>query len=439
MVKGRTLRILIHKELLDLFRDRKTIVTTILLPVVTLPLLGFIVGVIYSQQPVTVAIVDLDKCSYTDPLTNITVSSNWLIGNITSRLERSGFKVENAESIDALKNPVYDVIVLVNEGFAKNASSLNQSAKVVVYRRAVFQSAQIAEVVVNDAIKVFSDGLSVLKIRALSRLANVTVSEQAVKNPISSRTEIVTLAGEKAPEELEFKGVMARLLIMALSFVVVPASSYVIDGIIGERERKTIEFLLVSPAPLNAIIYSKMIVATLLGFIVAVIDAVAVISYFAVAAAVLVGNIWFFMDPALLAIHSITAFFTILVSISISLPFITRTKGIRSASNVASIVQSIGTIMFLTGFFVDYSRLPMAIQYPLYMIPFIHSVLAIQLFLLNEYIRTVIHLALLGLLSIILLIVTTKTIDSEKILLAPEKHAATSEPHQHTSKKAQIR
>lgn len=427
MVRGRILRTLIHKELLDLFRDRKTIVTTLLLPVVTLPLLGLIVGLIYSQQPVTVAIVDLDKHTYTDPLTNITVSSSWLLGNVTSRLERNGFKVENAESVDALKNPIYDVIVLVKEGFAKNATSLNQSAKVVVYRRAVFQSAQIAEVVVNDAIRVFSDELSTLKIRALSRLANVAASEQAIKNPVSSRTEIVTLAGEKAPEELEFKGVMARLLIMALSFVVVPASSYVIDGIIGERERKTIEFLLVSPAPLNTIIYSKMVVATLLGLVVAVIDAVAVISYFAVAAAVLVGNIWFFMDPALLLIHSVTAFFTILVSISISLPFITRTRGIRSASNVASIVTSIGTIMFLTGFFVDYARLPIEIQYPLYTIPFIHSVLSIQLFLLGDYVRTIMHLALLGLLSIALLVVTTKTIDSEKILLAPERRVASSE------------
>jgi len=417
---GSIMKALIHKELIDLLRDRKTIITTILLPVITFPLLGFIVGIIYSQQPVRVAIVDADKSIYTDPLTNITVSSEWLVNNITSRLEKMKFEVEKVNSIEAIKNPIYDVVVLIPENFSINASSLNKSARVIIYRRAVFQSAQIAEAAVNDIIRSYSDRLSNLKIKALSRLANVTVSEQAIKNPISGKTEVVTLTGEAAPSELEFKGVMTRLLIMVLSFVVVPASSFVIDGIIGERERKTIEFLLVSPASLNSIIYSKMIVATLLGLIVAVVDAFSVMIYFVVAATVIDGNVWLFIDIALLAIHSITAFFTILASVSIALPFITRTRGIRSASNIASIVTSIGTIIFLSSFFIDYSRLPITIQYPLYLIPFVHSVLAIQLFLLGEYVKTTMHLALLGISSIILLIITTKTVDSEKILVAPE-------------------
>uniref|UniRef100_A0A7C4D815 ABC transporter permease n=1 Tax=Staphylothermus marinus TaxID=2280 RepID=A0A7C4D815_STAMA len=417
---GSIMKALIHKELIDLLRDRKTIITTILLPVITFPLLGFIVGIIYSQQPVRVAIVDADKSIYTDPLTNITVSSEWLVNNITSRLEKMKFEVEKVNSIEAIKNPIYDVVVLIPENFSINASSLNKSARVIIYRRAVFQSAQIAEAAVNDIIRSYSDRLSNLKIKALSRLANVTVSEQAIKNPISGKTEVVTLTGEAAPSELESKGVITRLLIMVLSFVVVPASSFVIDGIIGERERKTIEFLLVSPASLNSIIYSKMIVATLLGLIVAVVDAFSVMIYFVVAATVIVGNVWLFIDIALLAIHSITAFFTILASVSIALPFITRTRGIRSASNIASIVTSIGTIIFLSSFFIDYSRLPITIQYPLYLIPFVHSVLAIQLFLLGEYVKTTMHLALLGISSIILLIITTKTVDSEKILVAPE-------------------
>ncbi|MEM4758832.1 MAG: ABC transporter permease, partial [Desulfurococcaceae archaeon] len=139
---GSIMKALIHKELIDLLRDRKTIITTILLPVITFPLLGFIVGIIYSQQPVRVAIVDADKSIYTDPLTNITVSSEWLVNNITSRLEKMKFEVEKVNSIEAIKNPIYDVVVLIPENFSINASSLNKSARVIIYRRAVFQSAQ---------------------------------------------------------------------------------------------------------------------------------------------------------------------------------------------------------------------------------------------------------------------------------------------------------
>lgn len=412
----RMLKVLIHRELLDLSRDRKTIVTVIILPIALFPTMGIVIGVMYMQQPVCIAVLDLDGETYTDVLSNITVSSRWLVENITT-LEKYGYSVTLVNDEDALRNPTFDVVVVINRGFSRNASSFDKVALVKVYRRAFFQSAIQAEFYVNNVVYFFSSRLSEAKISRLADMTNVTLNPTALKNPVLTRTEVVTLAGEVAQKELELKSMMARLLIIALSMVVTPASSYIIDGLIGERERKTIEFLLVAPVSVGYVIYSKMVVASLLGLVVAVLDAIGILLYFTMVAYVLGGSWLLLLDLNLLAAHSVTAFFTILVTITVSLPFITRTRGIRSASNIAGIVTSMATIIFLSGFFVDYYRLPPAIQYPLYLIPFIHSVLAIQTYILNQCLRTIIHLTVLASLSLILLFVTIKTIDSEKILM----------------------
>lgn len=410
------MKTLLHRELLDLSRDRRTIVTVIVLPIVMLPAMGLIIGVMYTQQPVYICVLDLDNETYTDSLSNVTVSSKWLVGNITS-LEKYGFNVVLTNDEEALKNPLFDVVVVVDKGFSRNASSFDKVAVVKVYRRAYFQSAIQAEALVNNVIYVFSSRLSEVKINRLANLVNVSLNPVALKNPVLSRTEVVTLTGEVAEKEFELRNIVARLLVIALSMVVTPASSYIIDGLIGERERKTIEFLLVTPVPLSYIVYSKMIVAALLGLIVAVLDAIGILLYFAMIAYVLGGSWQLLLDLKLLIVHSVTAFFTILVTITVTLPFITRTRGIRSASNIAGLVTSISTIIFLSGFFVDYYRLPPSIQYPLFLVPFIHSVLAIQTYILEQYLRTVIHIAVLAILSFTLLLLSLKTIDSEKILI----------------------
>ncbi len=413
------LKTLIWKELLDLSRDKKTIFTSILLPLVMLPLIGLLSLALVSEQPVRVAVIDLDNNTYTDPYLNITFSSKWVLNNITYYLKKYGYIVNISHSTDILYDPSIDLVVVIPKGFSKNATSLDNVARVIIYKKAGVQAATRAESTISSVLNYLSYRLSNEKISSIARLLNVTIIPDAIRNPVQSKTEIVTIHGTPAQPEIEMKNMFARILVLGLSFVIAPAASFVIDGIIGERERKTIEMLLASPAPVTSIIYSKMIAATVLGLITAIADAMGLVAYmflFSLATGIPFGLV---IDPMILLVHSITAFFTILSTITISLPFITRTRGIRTASNIASIVTTIGIVFFFTGFMIDYIRLPPSILYPLYLVPFTHSILVIQSYIVGYYLRAILHGLVLAISSVILLFLTAKTISTERLLVAP--------------------
>ncbi|RLG91617.1 MAG: ABC transporter permease [Thermoprotei archaeon] len=413
------LKTLIWKELLDLSRDKKTIFTSILLPLVMLPLIGLLSLALVSEQPVRIAVIDLDNNTYTDPYLNITFSSKWVLNNITYYLKKYGYIVNISHSTDILYDPSIDLVVVIPKGFSKNATSLDNVARVIIYKKAGVQAATRAESTISSVLNYLSYRLSNEKISSIARLLNVTIIPDAIRNPVQSKTEIVTIHGTPAQPEIEMKNMFARILVLGLSFVIAPAASFVIDGIIGERERKTIEMLLASPAPVTSIIYSKMIAATVLGLITAIADAMGLVAYmflFSLATGIPFGLV---IDPMILLVHSITAFFTILSTITISLPFITRTRGIRTASNIASIVTTIGIVFFFTGFMIDYIRLPPSILYPLYLVPFTHSILVIQSYIVGYYLRAILHGLVLAISSVILLFLTAKTISTERLLVAP--------------------
>ena len=416
---GRSFKILLWKELVDLSRDKKTIATSILLPLIIFPMLGLLSLALLVQQEVTIAVVDQDQSTYTNSILNITVSSKDLVDLLVRVLHDSGYNVFIANSTDVLEDPNVDLVVLIPRGFTENASSTLSKARVTVYKRAAVQASSRAEGLVYAIVDSFGQRISIMKINALARLAGVNVTAEAILNPVGTRTILVNIQGQQVGVEAELKSTLARILVLALSAVITPAASFMIDGIIGERERKTIEMLISLPLPVSRIIYAKLVAATMLGLLTAIADALGFLAYMVLTVSALGGQLGIILDYNLLLLHSIVAFFTILVTISIALPFITRTRGIRSASNIASIIAIIGTLIFFTGFIVDYTRLPVDIKTLFYLIPYTHSVLAIQYYVMGYPIESITHIGVLIILSTILLVVSTKLINTEKLLIAP--------------------
>ncbi len=418
MVNTSEFKTLLWKELLDLYRDKKTIFTSIILPLISLPLIGLTGLALVEQQAVNIAVVDLDNSTYTNDLLNLTISSKWVVGNLTNNLRKYGYNVSVYSSKDILEKPYIDLVVIIPVNFSRNASSLNTAARITVLRKAGVQAAIRAESIIYNIIDYFSKNISDLKIRALSRLINETIKPEALRNPVSAYTRVVGIYGQAVSPEVEFRNFFARILVLGFSFVVTPAASFVIDGIIGERERKTIELLLATPLTPQLIIWAKLVAATVLGLITALADIAGLLIYMASFSLMLGVSFAVIVDPLLIIIHAVTAFFTILVTISIALPFITRTKGIRSASNIVGIVTIVSLIFFFTGFYIDYIKLPENIIIPLYFIPYTHSILVIQSYIIGYTLRAFIHIMVLAFTSLIILYIASKMINTEKLLLA---------------------
>ena len=418
-MRGYNFKVLLWKELLDLSRDYKTLATSLLLPLIFFPLLGFLSLALVTQQPVNIAIVDMDREELHNKLLNLTFSSRDLVNRLINGLEGYGFNVYEAIDSDVVYNSSVDLVIIIPKGFTFNLSSLNSTAHIEIYRRANVQASARAEAIARAIINEYSNVVSKEKVEAIIKVTRLNATSTAILYPISTKLQLVTVGGREVGMEEELKGLFARVLVLALSVVITPATSFIIDGIIGERERKTIEMILSLPLPVSLIIYSKLVAATMLGLLTAIADALGFVAYIVLTTNALGGNVSLPIDPILLLLHSVVAFFTILVTISIALPFITRTRGIRSASNIASGIAIIGTIVFFTGFIVDYSRLPTTIKSILYIIPYTHSILSIQYYVVGYTFQAMLHLLVLVILSLVLLAFSTKILNTEKMLLAP--------------------
>ncbi|MCI4462295.1 MAG: ABC transporter permease [Thermogladius sp.] len=420
-MKFSTVRVIVWKELLDLWRDKKTLAVAVLLPVVSMPLIGLAVLLLSTQQPVLVAIVDEDNTSYTNQVLGITVSSRWVVGNLTEALTRSGCRVDQYNNSPGNMTS-YDIVVVIQKGFSENATSLVSQARVEIIRKANVQPAVNAENTIMSVLSQFSSNISRVKVESLAGIAGLkpgsfdanSVLQPVVVGPLI----LVAPSGAPATPIEEIRPYIAKILILGFIFVVSPASMYVVDSIVGERERKTIELLLATPASVADIISGKLIVASVLGVISSLSDVASLMIYMYLIALSLGGYFWLVVDLKLILLHAVTAFFTILTTIAIATPFITRTQGIRSAGNIATLVNMIGVTLFFTGFMVDYPKLEPGVLYPLMLIPYTHSILVIQDYVYGMALNSIMHLAVLIVASLILLYIGVRGISPEKILLA---------------------
>jgi len=368
------------------------------------------------QRPLVISIVNLDVDTGNGNIAQTFVSL------LHRELKKAGYVVVEGSDVEtALRDPGVDLVVVIPRGFTINATSLDKVAYIDVFKRTGISGEQvnIAENTVKSIVSAFSTMISASKIAYLANLANVTVTVDAIRDPVRVRPPVYVGAyGEPAKVEDVWKSFIARILILSFSFIVTPASSYIIDGVIGERERKTMEMLLASPLGLVEFLLAKIIAASLVGLLAALADLLGLYLYTATLASLIGSFILRVIDPELIALHAIVSFLTILATISISLPFISRTKGIKSASSVASLISTLGLALFIAGWVVDFYKLPPTIQRALFIIPYTHSVLAIQAYVYRDYLVVTCSTLVLLALSITLVYLSTRVLDREKVLLA---------------------
>ena len=407
------IRALIWKETRELARDRKFLATIIASPILSLLAIAFFTTFLLQYQPIHVAVVSLDSGE----------AASWFTTWLSKLLRGVGLAVEEGLSYEhAIRDVRFDLIVVVPEGFSENLTSISRVAYIHIVKRAGAPEERLsrAEESVKWAVSVLSTEVSKARIRRLGELAGVgELDPEAIRNPVQVATPVyIVPTGEPAKPEDILRPFIARLLILSLSFIVTPASTYIVDGIVGERERKTMEMLLSTPAGLVDLVLSKLFTSSLIGLIASASDVAGLVLYFSVLILSLGWWFWGLFDLALIALHAISAFLSILVTVSISLPFIARVKGIKTASNIAGLFSIMALAFFVAGWVVDFYKLPPTIQAPLMVAPFTHSILVIQGYVYGDTLVVARSIAILIALSALFLYLSLKTLDREKVLLA---------------------
>ncbi|MEM2025006.1 MAG: ABC transporter permease subunit, partial [Desulfurococcaceae archaeon] len=258
----RNLRALLWKEAKEICRDKKLVLTTIFFPLISLSAIGMLTAILIQFQPVVISIVNEDRES--------NELSALILSKMTTHLANQGNFVLNQEDIAiALGNFSIDFIVVIPREFSANLTSFDRVAYIELIKRTGVPEERLnkAEQDIRGLIEALSGQISELKIEEIairSGLSNYSL--HAIRSPLQVKAPIyISPSGEQAKPEDIIRPFIAKLLILSLSFIVTPASSFIVDSIVGERERKTMEMLLVTPVSVWEIFASKVIAASIIG------------------------------------------------------------------------------------------------------------------------------------------------------------------------------
>ncbi|MCS7107446.1 MAG: ABC transporter permease subunit [Acidilobaceae archaeon] len=399
-MRSRAVKAVLWRELLDLSRDIRVVLATILLPLVSLPTIALMSVVLYSTQSVSV-IVELEEEAARD-----------FAERLRASVEEKGrlLGVELSASLGS-RSERADVYVTIPRGFSDNLSRLDGRAYVRVSRLVGSSAGDVAYNAVQLALSEESSRIVNERISRLSSLANVTVDPESFKNPLYVFTGYHAVTGAEVKEEVAAAALTARVLQLALLFVVYPAVVFMTDAVLGERERRTLEKLLSATRRREDLLLGKMIASALLGLLAAVADSAAVLIFF------LLAGIGLGVSAPLALFWLLSALALIALSSAVAAIISSRSETVRAAQVQSVAVLSLAMLVYFASFAVDFTKLPVQVLALLYLIPFTHASLAVQWASTGGLLQALLHLLLLYASSALFLFLSFREFRSERLLL----------------------
>lgn len=407
---------LIKKEFLELVRDYKSLAILAVLPLVMMPTLAIFNTYLQTLETGVIYIDNQDGSE--GYIGDLKIDSTYVVSYIVRELKQKDPSIVVVVG-EEVPDMAIDVILTIPDQFSYNLTSFSERATAKVMRAPQSPKADRIASQLYSALWALSENVSRLKIIELGKSARIDIDPQAVRDPVVIVvTSYIAPTGETISIEQAIKVMIARLLAFSLIFVATPSITYVVDSILGEKERKTIEILLTTPLSKKGLIAAKAFTSSIVGLFAAAIDVVAVLMFLIILSRgfELSGAI---VDPVLLLINGLVVYSTILATLSLSMPVIIRSGTMRTAQISSSVITILASAIFFSVLFVDILKLPQDIQAVLMLIPYTHSVLSIQKFAYGDIAGSFIHIALLISLSIVLLVLSSRILNEEKMLVKP--------------------
>lgn len=263
---GRMRRLMV-KELREILRDRRTIITLVLMPLLLYPLLGlafrqfFLSSVATTPLSYTLGVATRQDAEFLASY----LQSPSLVRERRARTAQSTapipFRfVEGTDLDDALKNGAIDVVVRVKE-LPQLPLSLDRELRVDIETRYVPQST------------ISSQALAELeKQLALCNQIFLGARLQAAQ-PRIRQTAIPVLVQPIALEVKKESVTLAALIPVILILMTITGAVYpAIDLTAGERERGTLEILMAAPIPRLGLLFGKYIAVLAVALLTAVVN-----------------------------------------------------------------------------------------------------------------------------------------------------------------------
>lgn len=242
----RAVRTIYHKEMLEMVRDRRTLLSMVLVPIIAMPLLFKVANFFLSSS---------DEQAEREAMT-IAVPESLTMPGLADALRTAGFQ------LDPAADPRASVTSKKAAAAVVEASPASPGGAPVV--RIYVDESRAASTKANDKLRLALDALKSEKVRQALAGSGVPAS---VLTPFTVARVDVAPKGKRGKSAL---GGMIGYIVILLMFsgCMYPA----LDMTAGEKERRTMEILVASPASRQEIVLGKILAASSAAFLTAVLN-----------------------------------------------------------------------------------------------------------------------------------------------------------------------
>ncbi|BBG25244.1 ABC transporter permease [Sulfuracidifex tepidarius] len=388
---------LLRKEWIDIKRDKKLLIGTLILPFFILPLIGVILYASVVSQPPVIELV------------NQSPSNSVYVDEIASYITSHGGQVINSSD----SNVTPDVILTFPAGFYKNMTSLGGKGE--VYMTIEISSNTKAQDLVDNALYNVLYNVSLSRISHLINASHLNVSPSNVREPLEVVYTYITPTHHVTTQARDQLVELARIIALVLFPSATPVIFFITDGITGEKERKTLESLLASPISPMEFIVSKLVVSMFLGLMSSLGDLIG-ISVFSLFASTIFGislSLSASFASLIVGIYVETVLLTAAISLILLLIFGGSTRNIQI---INFLVLSFGMIASFTALFINLAQVTFPLSL-IYMIPYEQLSASLLFYVFGLPGESIFYLSVTLIASIVLLFISSKLFNPERLLL----------------------
>lgn len=247
------------RDLLSVFKDKRTLISNIVMPLILIPLfaLGFPALIASTQMGEAERVQQVGIIGELPPALqqNLTTDKKTKDGEVYS----AAIELQKVtDPIQAIQNQDYAAVIKIPKALPTEAGKIGQIE--LYYKFNNLKSATGAPIKIKDAIESYNRQLLIDKIKLLG------LNEQALKSIVIKRIDA-------SPPEQQKGGLLVFLIpMMIMQMIVGGAQTIALDSTAGEKERGTLESLLVSPIRRSEVVAGKLLATTSMALFSAIIS-----------------------------------------------------------------------------------------------------------------------------------------------------------------------
>jgi ABC-2 type transport system permease protein len=413
---------IVVKEVKELVRDPKILLSMIIVPLIMFPLMGFAIqtsmeSVELGVEGISMAIMDFDEGPVAQDLKHFLTVLNITLVEIKD--------LNFTEATEYIQESNITGLIVVPSGFSANITS-GMKAELATYT--VFRGRGIAESTsfstLNAILRIFEESLVIQRVGTaipdqdpVIVLNPIDLSERSIFKGKSIDVHSSTLFELMMSQSVGMPVGMMMLLIFAMQIAATSVAS--------EKEEKTLETLLTLPINRFTILIGKMTGSIL----VAIVGAVAYLIGFSYYMGSFTGSfplntgvdlaaIGLAPTPASYLLLGASLFVSMLSALALAISLSVFAEDVRGAQALVGPLSVLLVVPMIFMMFTDINALPLPLRIILLAIPFSHPMLTSRITFTGDYVTAIIGILYVSLFTITVLYIASRLFGTEKILTA---------------------